>query len=54
MKCIKRLVLRLLKPSRSGALEVRRLSGHALRDLGLDPMAAELQRDALLWQKLAA
>ena len=54
MNFFKRLIRRLLQPSAPRAFKVSQLGDHTLRDLGIDPMAAEHQRDALLWQKLAA
>ncbi len=54
MKYFKRLLLRLLKPSAPRGFKASQLGAHTLHDIGIDPMAAEHQRDALLWQKLAA
>ena len=54
MKLINRLMRRLLNPFAARRFDARELGTHTLRDIGVDPMAAELHREARLWQQLAA
>lgn len=51
---IKRLIRQLFTSTGPAASEIAHLDGHTLRDLGIDRMAAEHQRNARLWQKLAS
>jgi len=54
MQLINRLMRRLLKPFAPRRFDTREFGSHTLRDIGIDPMAAELRREARLWQRLAA
>ncbi|WP_020682751.1 hypothetical protein [Marinobacterium rhizophilum] len=54
MNFFKQLMQRLIQPFAPRVSGARQLGKHTLRDLGIDPMAAEHQRNAELWQKLAA
>lgn len=54
MNLINRLMRRLVKLFARRRFDARELGAHTLRDIGIDPMAAELHREARLWQKLAA
>lgn len=53
MKYLKSFV-HWLKPVGTGAHQIKQLGGHLLRDIGIDPIAVQYQRDVLLWQQLAA
>lgn len=54
MKLFKRMMRRIQTRQKPRYSDVQQLTNHTRRDLGIDSMAVEYQRDSRLWQQLAA